>query len=76
MTWLFENAGGRKFLLGVLGIVAVTILASEGRIDSTQAVDAIQWLIGIAAGSIALEDGLRSILGRKEPDGVGPSTGS
>lgn len=74
MTWLFENAGGRKFLLGALGIVAVTILALEGRVTAEQALDAIQWLAAFVVGGIALEDGLRSLTTRK-PDGDGPSTG-
>jgi hypothetical protein len=61
MKWLFESVGGRKFLLGVLGIVAVTVLAGLHEIPGEAAVEAIKWMVIGVAGAVAVEDGLSAM---------------
>jgi hypothetical protein len=61
MTWLFETVGGRKFLLGVIGIVSVTILAVVHEIPGEAAVEAIKWMVIGVAGAVAVEDGLSAM---------------
>jgi len=56
MQWLFDSAGGRKMLLGVLGIVAVTALALLERIEGALAVETIKWIIIGVAGALAVSD--------------------
>lgn len=60
MTWLFANVGGRKFILCALGIAAVVTLALAHHLEATEAVNDIVILVGIGAGSIALEDGINA----------------
>lgn len=68
MTWIFDNAGGRKFLLVALAIVGVVVLTITDDVTGAQALDSLVWLVGIGAGSIALEDGLAGLRGKGEAD--------
>jgi hypothetical protein len=65
MQWLFENAGGRKMLLGILGIAAITVLAALKIIDGVVAVDQIKWIIVAVAGALAVSDVGNAL--KKEP---------
>lgn len=56
MQWLFDSAGGRKMLLGILGIVAVTVLAVVDSIEGTVAIETIKWIIIGVAGALAVSD--------------------
>lgn len=56
MQWIFESAGGRKMLLGVLGLVAVTVLALAHVIEGAVAVETIKWIIIGVAGALAVSD--------------------
>jgi hypothetical protein len=67
MQTIFDSVGGRKMLLGVLGIVAVTILAALKAIDGPQALDAIKWIILGVAGALAVSDIGTGIAATKAP---------
>jgi di/tricarboxylate transporter len=56
MNWLFETTGGRKMLLGILGIAAMTVLACLKIIDGNEAVEQIKWVIVGVAGALAVSD--------------------
>jgi len=73
MQTIFDTAGGRKMLLGILGIVSMTLLAAMKIIDGVTAVDTIKWIIIGVAGALAVSDvgaGISSL--RKSDTSVEP----
>jgi uncharacterized membrane protein YuzA (DUF378 family) len=70
MQWLFDSAGGRKMLLGIMGIVSMTILAALEIIDGNVAVETIKWIIIGVAGALAVSDVGNSIASRNQTTSV------
>lgn len=58
MSGLFAFFGGRKSSLSIIAIICVAALAGFERISVERFIELLPWLVGIGAGSIALEDGL------------------
>jgi hypothetical protein len=56
MRTIFETVGGRKFIIAVLALVAVTVLALEKSITGDQALQSLVWIVGLSVGAIAAED--------------------
>lgn len=56
MRAIFETVGGRKFVLALLALVAVTVLAIEKSITGDQALQSLVWIVGLSVGAIAVED--------------------
>lgn len=71
MQWIFNEAGGRKMLLAILGIISMTVLACMKVIDGTTAVDTIKWIILGVAGALAVSD-IGNGLAARKPDPVTP----
>jgi len=64
MRGLFEFFGGRKSTFVVTAIIATAALTCFDKITVDTFLELLPWLVGIGAGSIALEDGLGN-LGKK-----------
>lgn len=78
MQWLFESAGGRKMLLGILGIVALTVLAVAKVIEGAVAVETIKWVIIAVAGALAVSDvgnGIAALSGKVSGDSTSSNSG-
>ena len=65
MSGLFAFFGGRKSSLSIIAIICVAALAGFERISVERFIELLPWLVGIGAGSIALEDGLRHLGNKK-----------
>jgi hypothetical protein len=74
MNALLDFFGGRKCGLVLFGMVAAVVVGLALKLDGTQILDAIKWLVGIGAGSIAVEDGLKGIGGTKGTTPTAPTT--
>lgn len=74
MSKFFETFGGRKVTLCFVAIVGVVVLGLTREVPTEQLLDAIKWILGLGAGSIAAEDGLKAFASRSqgEPPGAGP----
>ena len=58
MNGLFSFFGGRKSTFVITAIICVAALTAFERIPVDKFLELLPWLVGIGAGSIALEDGL------------------
>jgi len=58
MTGLFSFLGGRKAAFVITAIVCTAALTAFDKITIERFIELLPWLVGIGAGSIALEDGL------------------
>jgi hypothetical protein len=67
MNWIFNEAGGRKMLLGILAIVCVTVLSAVKAIDGTTAVETIKWVVIGVAGALAVSD-VGNAMAKKPPE--------
>lgn len=56
LDWFKSLATSRKFWLSAVGVIYAYIQLQSGAIDAAQFTDALQVLIGILVGAIALED--------------------
>jgi len=65
MRNLFSFFGGRKSTLVITAIVATAALTCFDKITVDKFLELLPWLVGIGAGSIALEDGLGNLNKRK-----------
>jgi succinate-acetate transporter protein len=65
MNDFLSSVGGRKFVLGVLALVAVCVLAIAEKITGDQALSTVTWVVGLVAGSIAIENVSTSITEKK-----------
>jgi hypothetical protein len=73
MQSFFESVGGRKFALVVLAMIATVIIGLAKDMEAAKLLDAIIYLTGIGAGSIALEEGLKGIGANKTPPATPPT---
>ena len=63
--WI-DYVGGRKFFLCALGMIAVIVVAFiREDFPTDEVIKTLTWLVGIGAGSIALEDGIGRAFARK-----------
>lgn len=62
---IYQALGGRKVTLAVIGIVAATVLGALGQLTAAEYMEAMKWLVGIGAGSVAIEEGLAKFNGSK-----------
>jgi len=77
MAWLFDSAGGRKMVLAILGIMAVTALALGKVIEGAVAVETIKWIIIGVAGALAVSDvgnGIAAMNGKASSSTSTPTT--
>ena len=72
MQTIFDTAGGRKMLLGILGILSMTLLAALKVIDGITAVETIKWVIIGVAGALAISDVGTGISNLRKPDPPAP----
>ena len=67
MNDFLSGVGGRKFTVGLVAIVGVTVLAATGNATAEQAIDAMKWFVGIVVGGVAVENVSKSVSGGKKP---------
>ena len=73
-TWL-DRLGGRKFAAGALGLICATVALCLGAITAEDWTYLLPILVGITAGTIALEDVGQAFARRGQtPTVAGPET--
>lgn len=60
---LAQVTQSRKVWAGALGLLVTGALWWAGEIESTRALEAMTWVVGIFIGSVALEDGMTRMFG-------------
>jgi len=65
MNGLFQFFGGRKATFVIVAIICVGALTAFDKITTERFIELLPWLVGIGAGSIALEDGLGHLGNKK-----------
>ncbi len=53
----------RKVWAGLLALALTLALWLLGELEGAEVVEAVTWVVGIFMGAVALEDGLRGLLG-------------
>jgi len=65
MNVLFQFFGGRKATFVFTAIICIAALTCFDKISIERFLELLPWLVGIGAGSIALEDGLGHLGNKK-----------
>ena len=73
MNDFLSGVGGRKFTVGLVAIVGVTVLAAMGVATAEQAIEAVKWFVGIVVGGVTVENVATNVTSGKKPKPVAPS---
>lgn len=67
---MFDTLGGRKFIICITGIVAVSIYGILKDVEAKTILDILLYLVGIGVGGIALEDGIGKFVKPCPPEAI------